>query len=161
LSDNISEICDPLGSIELTNVEEENLGILIEPAQVRLQTENTNDPYTWDRTEEKNHLFQKNISDHPIGKLKELSEGVVGKSIAAVAKKTAQRFHDGDVLSQVHCNRVPHFIRSSSNWEVRAQFTSRLGGAALPRGLKICRRTTNEAFLSSTSSGTRQRYRFN
>lgn len=88
-----------LRTIELTNFEEENLGILIEPAQVRLQTEKTNDPYIWDRLEEKEHLFSKNISDHSVGGLIELTEGL-GKFFSAIPKTTTCRLENGGVLSK-------------------------------------------------------------
>ena len=42
---------------------------------MRLKT-NTDDPYTWERMEEKEHLFSKNLSDLSTGQLKELCEGV-------------------------------------------------------------------------------------
>ncbi|KAI9758898.1 MAG: hypothetical protein M1840_003738 [Geoglossum simile] len=60
------------------------LGILIEPAQVRLKI-NTDDPYIWEKIEGKEHLFSRNMSDLSTGALKELYEGI-GKSFAAVWK---------------------------------------------------------------------------
>lgn len=38
------------------------LEIVIETSQVRLKT-NANDPYTWEKLDEKKHLFSKNLSD--------------------------------------------------------------------------------------------------
>lgn len=54
----------------------------MEPSQVRLKT-NDDDAYKWERTEEKEHLFSKNLSDLSIGALKELYEGVDNFLIAA------------------------------------------------------------------------------
>lgn len=60
------------------------LGIAIEASQVRLKT-NADDPYTWERMEEKEHLFSKNLSDLSSGQLKDLCDGV-DKSFVAIHK---------------------------------------------------------------------------
>ena len=65
-------------------LKDSRLGILIEPSQVRLKT-NSDDPYTWEIMEGKEHLFSKNMSDLSIGALKELYEGI-DKSFAAIWK---------------------------------------------------------------------------
>ncbi len=59
-----------------------NLGILIEPAEVRLITSG-DDPYTWQRLPGKEHLFEKHLSKHSIGAYRELCRGV-GVSFEAV-----------------------------------------------------------------------------
>jgi hypothetical protein len=59
-----------------------NLGILIEPAEVRLITR-ADDPYTWQMLPEKEHLFKKHLSKHSIGAYRELCRGV-GVSFDAV-----------------------------------------------------------------------------
>ncbi len=48
---------------------------MIETSQVRLKI-NANDPYTWEKLDEKEHLFSKNLSDLSIGQLKDLCDGV-------------------------------------------------------------------------------------
>jgi hypothetical protein len=53
-----------------------SLGLEIEPSQIRLKTEETDDPYVWDRLEEKDYLFSKNLSDHSLLALRELFDGV-------------------------------------------------------------------------------------
>ena len=58
------------------------LGILIEPADVRLIT-SANDPYTWQILAEKEHLFKRNLSKHSIGAYRELCRGV-GVSFEAI-----------------------------------------------------------------------------
>jgi hypothetical protein len=86
-------------------VVDSRLGILIEPAQVRLKTEDTNDLYTWERVKEKDHLFVKNMSDLSVGQLEELSEGVP-EYISAVLKKPTRGCQNGGLLSKV-CDRLP------------------------------------------------------
>jgi hypothetical protein len=72
-----------MSSVTFTNqIQESRLGILVEPSQVRLKP-NLDDPYTWERMKEKEHLFLKNISDHSNKSLMELYEGI-GISFAAV-----------------------------------------------------------------------------
>lgn len=48
---------------------------MIEASPVRLKT-NADDPYTWEKMDEKEHLFSKNLSDCSIGQLKDLCDGV-------------------------------------------------------------------------------------
>lgn len=60
------------------------LGIVIEASQVRLKT-NADDPYIWEKLDEKEHLFSKNLSDLSIGQLKDLCDGV-DKSLIAIWK---------------------------------------------------------------------------
>lgn len=59
----------------------ERLAVVVEPSQVRLLP-GDEDPYKWDRVEEKEHLFQKNLSDLSIRALRELIESI-GDSVAA------------------------------------------------------------------------------
>lgn len=73
------------------------LGIVIETSQVRLKT-NADDPYTWERLDEKEQLFSKNLSDLSIGQLKDLCDGV-DKSFIAIWKAPFQSesgVQDGD-----------------------------------------------------------------
>ena len=67
---------------------DKKLGIVIEASQVRLKT-NTNDPYTWEKMDEKEHLFSKNLSDLSIGQLKDLCDGV-DRSFIAIWKAPLQ-----------------------------------------------------------------------
>ncbi|KAL2036375.1 hypothetical protein N7G274_010908 [Stereocaulon virgatum] len=67
------------------------LGITIEATQVRLKT-NANDPYAWERMEEKEHLFSKNLSDLSTGQLKELCSGI-NKSFAPTYKRPVVSSH--------------------------------------------------------------------
>jgi hypothetical protein len=70
-------------------LKENNLGISIDPAQVRLIT-STDDPYTWKALPGKEHLFKKQLSKLSIGAYMELWREV-GVSFEAVlaAKSTA------------------------------------------------------------------------
>ncbi len=61
---------------------------MIEASQIRLKT-NANDPYTWEKMDEKVNLFSKNLSDLSIGQLKDLCDGV-DKSIRAIWKASFQ-----------------------------------------------------------------------
>lgn len=79
---------------------ENKLGIKIELSQVRLKT-NTDDPYTWERMDGKEHLFSKNISDHSTRALKELYEGI-DVSFAAIGKSSIHEFHAGSVQENVY-----------------------------------------------------------
>jgi hypothetical protein len=90
---------------------ESRLGILIEPAQVRLKTEDTNDLYKWEWVEEKKHLFVKNMSDLSAGQLEELSESVP-EFISAVLKKPTRVCQNGGLLSKV-CVIIFHVYRRS------------------------------------------------
>lgn len=61
---------------------------MIEASQVRLKT-NTDDPYTWEKMDEKEHLFSKNLSDLSISQLKDLCNSV-DKSVIAIWKAPFQ-----------------------------------------------------------------------
>jgi len=61
---------------------------VIEASQVRLKT-NANDPYTWEKMDEKVNLFSKNLSDLSIGQLKDLCDDV-DKSVRAIWKAPFQ-----------------------------------------------------------------------
>ena len=70
---------------------------MIETLQVRLKT-NADDPYTWEKLDEKEHLFSKNLSDLSIGQLKDLCDGV-DKFFIAILKAPFQSesgVQDGD-----------------------------------------------------------------
>ena len=83
LSEHIRKIWPSSGEYErLTSLEVAKLGILIEPAEVRLIT-SSNDPYTWHRLPDKQHLFEKHLSKHSIGAYRELCRGI-GVSFEAV-----------------------------------------------------------------------------
>ncbi|KAI9806301.1 MAG: hypothetical protein M1825_006416 [Sarcosagium campestre] len=64
------------------------LGIEIETSQVRLKP-NVDDLYTWDRLDEKQHLFSENPSDLSIGQLKDVCDGV-DASFTAIWKAPIQ-----------------------------------------------------------------------
>ena len=55
---------------------------------MRLKT-SPDDPYLWERMKEKEHLFQKNLSDLSISQLKELHDGV-DKSYMAIWKPSGR-----------------------------------------------------------------------
>lgn len=61
---------------------------MIATSQVRLKT-NADDPYTWEKLDEKEHLFSRNISDLSIGQLKDLCDGV-DKWFIAICKAPFQ-----------------------------------------------------------------------
>jgi hypothetical protein len=67
-----------------------NLGISIEPTQVRLIT-GAEDPYAWKVLPEKKHLFEKHMSKHSIGAYMELWRGV-GVSFEAVLAAASTEF---------------------------------------------------------------------
>ena len=50
---------------------------------MRLKT-NLDDPYTWEKMKEKEHLFSKNLSDLSTGQLKELCDGINKSFVAAL-----------------------------------------------------------------------------
>lgn len=68
------------------------LGLAIEPSQVRLKT-NADDPYTWDRMSEMEHLFTKNLSDLSTGLLQKVCDGI-DKSIIAILKPISSGFRE-------------------------------------------------------------------
>ncbi|PNH45135.1 hypothetical protein VD0003_g9287 [Verticillium dahliae] len=69
---------------------EARLGIILDPSQVRLQT-SREDAYDWQVLPEKQHLFEKNLSNHSIRVYKELCDSV-GVSFEAVPKATAPAY---------------------------------------------------------------------
>ena len=77
-------------SSTITNTASEGrIGIVIEPAQVRL-IPGPDDPYTWKILPEKEYLFSKNMSDHSTGTYKELCRGigVLFEAIPVAATRT-------------------------------------------------------------------------
>ncbi|KAF1964846.1 hypothetical protein BU23DRAFT_630329 [Bimuria novae-zelandiae CBS 107.79] len=89
---------------ELSRHIQSRLGIVVEPAQVRLLPSPDN-PYAWRFLPEKKHLFSKNISDHSINAYKELCDGV-GKTFEAILAKQGNSVDslgmlDGAVASSV------------------------------------------------------------
>ncbi|KAH8800815.1 hypothetical protein F5884DRAFT_862741 [Xylogone sp. PMI_703] len=75
--------------VKLSEHIKHQLGIVIEPSQVRLRP-SSDDVYTWERLGEKERLFSKNISDHSVAALKELYREV-GSSFQAVHN---ERLHE-------------------------------------------------------------------
>ncbi|KAI1906574.1 hypothetical protein LOZ65_006849 [Ophidiomyces ophidiicola] len=68
------------------NISPENrLGICINPEKVRL-IPNFNDPYTWDVSTPIQHMFTKQLSEHPISAVRLLSKEV-GKSFQAIPSR--------------------------------------------------------------------------
>lgn len=55
---------------------------------MRLKT-NADDPYTWEKMDEKEHLFSKDLSDLSTGQLKDLCDGV-DRSFIAISKAPFQ-----------------------------------------------------------------------
>ena len=82
------------------------VGIMIDPSQVRLKT-HPDDVYTWQRMEENEHLFLKNMSDHSTGALKELCDGI-GKSFAATGNRATRELQVGSVQETV-CALISRF----------------------------------------------------
>ncbi|KAF2685017.1 hypothetical protein K458DRAFT_300965, partial [Lentithecium fluviatile CBS 122367] len=80
---------------ELSTHIQTRLGIIVEPAQVRLLLSPDN-PYAWRFLPEKKHLFSKNISDHSINAYKELYNGV-GKTFEAIPAKQGNSTNSLDV----------------------------------------------------------------
>lgn len=79
---------------------------MIEASQVRLKT-NADDPYTWEKLDEKEHLFSKNLSDLSIGQLKDLCDSV-DKSFIAIWKAPFQSellIQDGEESVRAACSR--------------------------------------------------------
>jgi hypothetical protein len=77
----------------------DRLGILVEPSQVRLKP-NPDDGYLWEKLDNKEHLFSKNISDHSTGALKELYRDV-GLSFEAVANDKSHGLPNGSFTATV------------------------------------------------------------
>jgi chromosome segregation ATPase len=61
----------------------------------------SDDIYTWQRIDSKDHLFSRNISDHSIRSLKELYREV-GESFEAVGRGNSQVLENG-IVTSVHC----------------------------------------------------------
>lgn len=59
---------------------------MVEALQVRLKT-NPDNPYTWEKLEDKEYQFSKNLSNLSTGQLEDLCDGV-GKSFTAIWKAT-------------------------------------------------------------------------
>ncbi|KAF3351585.1 Polygalacturonase [Verticillium dahliae VDG2] len=76
---------------------EARLGIILDPSQVRLQT-SREDAYDWQVLPEKQHLFEKNLSNHSIRVYKELCDSV-GVSFEAVPKATAPAYSGQQTFS--------------------------------------------------------------
>src|SRR5436190_4013832 len=77
----------------LTEIEENNLRIAIEPTQVCLIT-GADDPYAWKVLPGKEHLFKKHLSKHSIGAYMELwrEVGISFEAVqAAESKHLSQR----------------------------------------------------------------------
>ncbi len=70
----------------LISCSELTLGIIIEPAQVRLKSE-VHDGYMWSALPERQHLFTKQLSKHSVGAYMELCREV-DRSFKAVAQET-------------------------------------------------------------------------
>ncbi|KAL1845582.1 hypothetical protein Plec18170_009717 [Paecilomyces lecythidis] len=76
-----NRLCREKLSAQLRN----RLGLKVEPSQVRLKTENTEDPYSWEVTEDMRHMFDKNFSDLSTGSLIKLYEGLDEENLKVVA----------------------------------------------------------------------------
>lgn len=93
LSEHISKT-KLLLSYTANRYQENNLGISIDPAQVRLVT-STDDPYAWKALPGKEHLFKKQLSKHSIGTYMELWREV-GVSFEAVLATESREFSQGN-----------------------------------------------------------------
>lgn len=79
---------------------------MIETSQMRLKT-NANDPYTWKKLNEKEHLFSKNLSDLSIDQLKDLCDDV-DKSFTTIWKVSFQSklsMQNGEESIRATCSR--------------------------------------------------------
>lgn len=78
--------------MNLTDLIVDRLRIRIDPSHVRLKTENTDDPYTWEVTEDMEYIFEKNFSDLSTGALTELYNALNADDenlrVVAVSKPT-------------------------------------------------------------------------
>ena len=84
LSAHIRKSYHLLQSADANTSPDKRLGIVIKASQMRLKT-NVDDPHTWEKLSEMDHLFFKNLSDLSIGQLKDLCDGV-DKSFLAIWK---------------------------------------------------------------------------
>lgn len=99
VSAHICKAHQPLQCSSANIAQDGRLGVMIDPSQVRLKT-HPDDAYTWERMEEKEHLFLKNISDHSTGALKELCDGI-RKSFAATGNRATRELQAGSVQETV------------------------------------------------------------
>jgi hypothetical protein len=79
----------------ITSSEEVNLGLSVEPAQVRLIT-TKDDLYSWKILPGKEHLFEKQLSKHSIGAYMELFREVGVSFEAVLAGETTSLSHGSD-----------------------------------------------------------------
>ena len=107
------------------------LGIMVEPDQVRLKTEDTNDPYVWERVKEKDYLFSKNISEHSTGTLVELRDGV--KIFFAAVMKSSRRKPVNGSMQANGRNYLLHTKKFSANFSNSPWISQRMRLASLRR----------------------------
>ncbi|KKY29201.1 hypothetical protein UCRPC4_g00107 [Phaeomoniella chlamydospora] len=110
---------------------DERLAVVVEPSQVRLLP-GDEDPYKWDRVEEKEHLFQKNLSDLSIRALRELIESI-GDSVAASWKSPrAELAAKGieNVSTKTQKSRHPFLLTNSVSPQYPPSLDSDIGFSA-------------------------------
>ncbi len=82
----------------LTEYEVTNLGVSIQPAEVRLVTR-ADDTYIWRTLPEKQYLFQKHLSKHSVGAYRETCREV-GISFKAAQKPQPSKAAEGKLLEK-------------------------------------------------------------
>jgi hypothetical protein len=85
LADHLSKVVCRQRRLQLISYSESTLGVVIEPAQVRLKPD-IQDGYMWNALLERQHLFTKQLSKHSVRAYMELCREV-GKSFEAVAQE--------------------------------------------------------------------------
>jgi hypothetical protein len=80
------------------------LGIAVDPSQVQLRTEDTDDLYIWSRTKDWDSLFERNLSDLSVRALQKLHDGVEKELFSAVWKEGCKGFQaTNNVCMQYLC----------------------------------------------------------
>ena len=104
-----------------------NLGLAIEPAQVRLIT-TSDDPYSWKILPGKEYLFKKQMSKHSIGAYMELFRevGVSFEAVLTTSEPTSQEQNSGgsssfsSKIAELEKNKLT-LTEELCQWKTRAE----------------------------------------
>ncbi|KAK8872431.1 hypothetical protein PGQ11_002945 [Apiospora arundinis] len=99
---------------EHVSIEEQRIGVRIDPSEVRLIT-SEKDAYGWQRLPEAEPLFAKHLSDHSVGAYRKICEGV-GRTFEAVVSP----HHNGEEVRSIRS------VNTSQKTPGDGTFTSRI-----------------------------------